>query len=136
MRLYKQSLKERSDNGVWAIENSKLLSDKNFLSYIADKKPSQVTLKPLYEQWVKEGKPKSNNKPVVLDAYLKKGGIFIKPENKGKFTAYCKCKGYKGVTKQCVSEGKKSPDPAVRKRAVFAQNFAKQQGGRLYKKSC
>jgi len=135
-KLYKQSLKERSDNGTWAIENSKLLSDKNFLSYIADKKPSQVTLKPLYEEWIKKGKPKSNNKPVVLDAYLKKGGIFIKPENKGKFTAYCKDKGYKGVTKQCVSEGKKSPDPAVRKRAVFAQNFAKQQGGRLYKKSC
>lgn len=48
--------------------------------------------------------------------------IEIKPENKGKFTQYCKSKGYKGVTEGCISKGKKSKSSAVRKRAVFADN--------------
>ncbi len=54
--------------------------------------------------------------------------IEIKPENKGKFTQYCKRKGYKGVTKKCIEEGKKSPNPKTRKRATFAANFAKKGG--------
>lgn len=46
------------------------------------------------------------------------GKIEIKPENKGLFTEYCGGK----VTDKCIEKGKKSPDPVVRKRAVFAEN--------------
>ena len=46
------------------------------------------------------------------------GKIEIKPENKGIFTKYCGGK----VTDKCIEKGKKSPDPVVRKRAVFAEN--------------
>ena len=49
------------------------------------------------------------------------GGIFIKPENRGKFTKYCGSK----VTSECIAKGKRSSDPAVRKRATFAANARK-----------
>ena len=49
------------------------------------------------------------------------GGIFIKPENRGKFTKYCGGK----VTSECIAKGKRSSDPAVRKRATFAANARK-----------
>ena len=58
----------------------------------------------------------------------KNSGIYIKPENKGKFTAYCKQSGLgesKAVTQECISKDKASKDPAVRKRAVFAENARK-----------
>ena len=48
--------------------------------------------------------------------------IKIKKENVGKFTEYCKSKGYGGVTSKCISEGKASNSPAIRKRATFAKN--------------
>ena len=47
---------------------------------------------------------------------LKKGGIHIKPENRGKFTEYCGGK----VTEECIRKGKNSPNPLTRKRAAFA----------------
>ena len=49
------------------------------------------------------------------------GTIHIKPENKGKFTEYCGGK----VTSECIAKGKRSDDPAVRKRATFAANARK-----------
>ena len=53
---------------------------------------------------------------------LAKGGrIHIKPENRGKFTKYCGGK----VTSECIARGKRSSDPAVRKRATFAANARK-----------
>lgn len=52
---------------------------------------------------------------------MKKGGIHIKKENRGKFTEYCGGK----VTGECISKGKNSSDPAVRKRATFAANARK-----------
>ena len=55
---------------------------------------------------------------------LKKGGknkIHIKKENRGKFTDYCVGK----VTSECISKGKNSPNPAIRKRATFAANARK-----------
>ena len=60
--------------------------------------------------------------------YLKKGGIHIKPENKGKFTSYCGGK----VTEECIQKGKRSKNPLTRKRATFAANsraWAKKQSG-------
>lgn len=47
--------------------------------------------------------------------------IRIKKANKGKFTKYCGGK----VTSECIAKGKRSSDPAVRKRATFAANARK-----------
>lgn len=69
----------------------------------------------------------------LLIPFNKKGNkIQIKPENKGKFTKYCKGK----VTQECISKGKNSKDPKIRKRATFAANARKwakkhQEGGEL-----
>ena len=52
---------------------------------------------------------------------LAKSGIKIKKSNKGKFTEYCNGK----VTQECIKKGKQSKDPAVRKRATFADNVRK-----------
>lgn len=60
----------------------------------------------------------------------KKGGINIKPENKGKFTEYCGG----NVTEECIERGKNSPNPLTRKRATFADNarhWNKQTGGEM-----
>lgn len=52
-----------------------------------------------------------------------KGGskIKIKKENRGKFTEYCGG----NVTSECISRGKNSSDPKIRKRATFAANARK-----------
>ena len=52
----------------------------------------------------------------------KKNPIKIKEKNKGKFTSYCKSKGFGGVTDACIEEGLASKSAAVRKRANFAKN--------------
>lgn len=52
---------------------------------------------------------------------LRQGGINIKPQNRGKFTEYCGGK----VTNKCITKGKRSSDPKIRKRAVFAENTRK-----------
>lgn len=49
------------------------------------------------------------------------GKIHIKKANRGKFTKYCGGK----VTSECIAKGKRSSDPAVRKRATFAANARK-----------
>ena len=64
----------------------------------------------------------------VIKAYkdmvqeMKKGGpIHIKKQNRGEFTKYCKGK----VTQECITRGKNSPDPKIRKQATFADNARK-----------
>jgi len=54
-----------------------------------------------------------------------KSNIKINPKNKGKFTEWCKRRGYSGVTCSCIREGLKSKNPTIRKRANFARNFGK-----------
>ena len=56
---------------------------------------------------------------------MDKSPIKIKPENKGKFTKYCKDKGHEGVTGECIEEGLASSSIAVNKRAQFAANAKK-----------
>lgn len=72
------------------------------------------------------------NDLLALANYAAKGGkIYIKPENRGKFTEYCGGK----VTSECIAKGKRSSDPAVRKRATFAANARKwkhELGGNLF----
>lgn len=62
---------------------------------------------------------------------LKKGsGIHIKKKNRGLFTKYCNGK----VTQECIDKAKKSKNPTIRKRAIFADNvrkFKHQKGGNL-----
>ena len=56
--------------------------------------------------------------------------IHIKKENRGKFTDYCGG----SVTSECIARGKRSSNPAIRKRATFAANARKwkhQMGGSL-----
>lgn len=48
--------------------------------------------------------------------------IKVKPENKGKFTKYCKSKGHGSVTNECIEEGLASKSAGVRKQANFARN--------------
>jgi hypothetical protein len=55
-------------------------------------------------------KPKTKPKPITIN-------------HSGAFTAYCKRKGYKGVTCACIREGLHSKDPHVRRMANFARNF-------------
>lgn len=53
---------------------------------------------------------------------LKKGGkIKTKDSQKGSFTKYCNGK----VTDECIQRGKNSPNPKIRKKAIFAQNARK-----------
>lgn len=56
-----------------------------------------------------------------MNTFKDGGGIHIKKANRGKFTKYCGGK----VTSACIAKGKRSSSPAVRKRAVFAQNARK-----------
>ena len=51
--------------------------------------------------------------------------VEIKEENVGKFTRYCKRKGFNGVTTECIMMGKRSKNAGVRKMAVFAENARK-----------
>lgn len=56
-----------------------------------------------------------------LGGEMKKGGIYIKPENRGKFTDYCGGR----VTEECIQKGLDSPSATIRKRANFARNARK-----------
>jgi hypothetical protein len=46
-------------------------------------------------------------------------------KNPGSFTQYCKRQGYKGVTKECIQKGCKSPNPTTKKRACLAKTLKK-----------
>lgn len=63
--------------------------------------------------------------------FLKNGsGIHIKKKNRGKFTDYCGGQ----VTQECINKGKHSSNPAIRKRATFADNarhFKHKSGGQI-----
>lgn len=62
--------------------------------------------------------PKTINIDNLIEVF-KKGGIYIKPENKGKFTAT------KKKTGKSTEELTHSKNPITRKRAIFAQNAKK-----------
>ena len=54
-----------------------------------------------------------------------KPDISIKKSNVGKFTSYCKSKGYESVTHECEQEGLASKSAGVRKMANFSRNARK-----------
>ena len=51
------------------------------------------------------------------------GSIELDPKKKGTFTKFCKDKGHKSVTCECIKEGLGSPNKLTKKRANFAKNF-------------
>lgn len=57
----------------------------------------------------------------AIEIFKRGRKIFIKKKNRGKFTEYCGGK----VTQECIRKGKNSPDPKIRKQAVFAENSRK-----------
>lgn len=57
----------------------------------------------------------------IVEMFRKGRKIKIKKKNIGTFTKYCNGK----VTEECINKGKNSPDPAIRKKAIFAQNSRK-----------
>lgn len=59
----------------------------------------------------------------------KKPKIEIKKSHKGKFTKYCKSKGYEGVTKACEQEGLASHSEKIRKQVQFSANAKKWNKG-------
>jgi len=52
----------------------------------------------------------------------KKSKIKIKKSTQGSFKAYCRKKGYSGVTTACINEGLRSSSSVIRKKANFARN--------------
>ena len=53
----------------------------------------------------------------------KKNWIQSAIKNPGSFTEWCKRRGYKGVTSECIAEGLKSKDPTTRRRAALAKTL-------------
>jgi hypothetical protein len=129
-----------------ASTNAQLLSDYNNLTFLGDIKKSDVGSEGWFSnkatrktrelnRLVDEANMRAlaslantaenidrQNDLMLMANYSANGGkIYIKPENRGKFTKYCGGK----VTSECIARGKKSNDPAVRKRATFAANARK-----------
>lgn len=69
--------------------------------------------------------PSFSNINYFIQKFKEGSKIHIKKENQGKFTDYCGGT----VTAECISRGKQSSDPAVRKRATFADNARKWANG-------
>ena len=61
------------------------------------------------------------NVECVIPYYKKGYKIHIKKSRVGSFTSYCGGK----VTQECITKAKNSPNPAIRKKAVFADNSRK-----------
>lgn len=57
----------------------------------------------------------------IVEMFRKGRKIKIKKQNIGSFTKYCNGK----VTNECIQKGKNSPNPSIRKKAIFAQNSRK-----------
>ena len=129
-----------------ASDNAQLLADFNNLTFLDDVKKSDVGSEGWFSnkatrktrelnRLVDEANMRAlaslantaenidrQNDLMLMANYSANGGkIYIKPENRGKFTKYCGGK----VTSECIARGKKSSDPAVRKRATFAANARK-----------
>lgn len=77
----------------------------NFVKTIQD---SNEIISSMYSQFSLDG----------IDKFKKGNKIKIKKQNRGKFTEYCGG----NVTQECIQRGKNSPNPKIRKRAVFASN--------------
>ena len=98
-------------------------------SDLVNKRAEEIWGSPEIQEWYKQylNSKKSGG---ILELLKKGSGIHIKKENKGKFTDYCGGK----VTSECIAKGKSSSNPAIRKRATFADNarhFKHRSGGQI-----
>jgi len=85
----KMGLKTREKNGIWALNNSDKLNNTDFKSWVAQfNNLGQANLFTYYEEWLKKGKPKGKDKPIVLDSYLKLGGKLIPKHQQGRPILY------------------------------------------------
>ena len=65
----------------------------------------------------------AKRKPASKKKWLQSASKQMKKKGTvGSFTAYCKSKGFKGVTSECIAMGMRSKDPGIRKKANFARN--------------
>lgn len=87
---------------------------------VVDIDPNVVFASPRFKQLAQKEIDKKSEERLSM-ASLRKGGIHIKPQNRGKFTDYCGGK----VTGECIQKGLNSPSPSVRKMANFARNARK-----------
>ena len=122
---------DKSVNGMYSLEkpniNNILLE--NGIQGAKDFKLSNLGLLPDgtvmgIDLWKKGGKMN------ILELLKNGSGIHIKKKNRGKFTSYCGGK----VTDECIQKGKNSSNPAIRKRATFADNarhFKHRLGGSI-----
>ena len=76
------------------------------------------------------GSSKGSSKSRASSTGSKRKPIKIAKSKKGTFTKYCKNKGYGGVTSECIAEGKRSKNPATRKKATFAGSSRKWKKGK------
>lgn len=83
--------------------------------YMAHKNNNIIRMSPEEADWF------TRNYKQYYPSFKKGGRIHIKKKNRGKFTEYCGGK----VTEECITKGKKSKDPKIRKRATFAANARK-----------
>ena len=90
------------------MENLNLDSIQEFLSFCSN----NDELQSLVNDYIQN--------PYILK-YKNGSKIHIKKKNRGKFTQYCGG----NVTSECIKKGKNSPNPVIRKRAIFAQNARK-----------
>ena len=63
--------------------------------------------------------------------FKSKGGIYIKPKNRGSFRRWCGG----NVTEECIRRGKASSNPKIRKKATFADNARRwkhKEGGKTF----
>ena len=63
-------------------------------------------------------KPISVSGDKVIEMFKRGNKIHIKKKNRGSFTRWCGG----NVTEECIRKGKNSSNPAIRKKATFADN--------------
>ena len=80
--------------------------------YIAIKNNNIVRMTPEEADWF------TRNYKQYYPSFKKGGRIHIKKKNRGSFTRWCNGK----VTEECIRRGKRSKNPKIRKKAIFAQN--------------
>lgn len=115
---------EHSDHTYFALPNFNIGNAKHILPYDL-RIPRNWNDKNIYRALI----PVTGGGYLYSAGFNKRGGkMHIKKENKGKFTEYCNGK----ITNECISKGKHSSNPVIRKRAIFAENarhFKHKSGG-------
>jgi hypothetical protein len=79
-----------------------------------------MNIKMSFDDWKRIGEEMGWTKIAKKTPWI--GEAVKKP---GRFTTYCKKKGYKGACKECAQEAMKSDDASIRGMASFYMNVAR-----------